>query len=80
MSNLFKKAAVFTDIHFGLKSNSLQHNQDCSDFVDWFIKKAKSEGCETCFFLGDYNHHRASINIHTLQFVDEQTRELTFKK
>jgi hypothetical protein len=29
MSNLFKKAAVFTDIHFGLKSNSLQHNQDC---------------------------------------------------
>ncbi len=31
MSNLFKKAAVFTDIHFGLKSNSLQHNQDCSE-------------------------------------------------
>lgn len=68
MSNLFKKAAVFTDIHFGLKSNSLQHNQDCSNFVDWFIEKAKKENCETCFFLGDYNHHRASINIHTLQF------------
>jgi DNA repair exonuclease SbcCD nuclease subunit len=68
MTNLFKKAAVFTDIHFGLKSNSLQHNQDCSDFVDWFIIKAKEEGCETCLFLGDWNHHRASINMHTLQF------------
>lgn len=68
MANLFKKAAVFTDIHFGLKSNSLQHNIDCSDFVDWFISKAKEEGCETCFFLGDYNHHRSSINMHTLQF------------
>lgn len=68
MTNLFNKAAVFTDIHFGLKSNSLQHNQDCSDFVDWFITKAKAEGCETCFFLGDWNHHRASINIQTLQF------------
>jgi hypothetical protein len=68
MSNLFKKAAVFTDIHFGLKSNSLEHNQDCSDFVDWFIATAKSEDCETCFFLGDYNHHRASINIHTMQY------------
>lgn len=68
MTNLFKKAAVFTDIHFGLKSNSLQHNQDCIDFVDWFIEKAKSEGCETCLFLGDWNHHRASINIHTLQY------------
>ena len=40
MSNLFKKAAVFTDIHFGLKSNSIQHNRDCSDFVDWFIEKS----------------------------------------
>ena len=68
MSNLFKKAAVFTDIHFGLKSNSLQHNQDCANFVDWFIATAKKEGCETCFFLGDWNHHRASINIQTLQF------------
>jgi UDP-2,3-diacylglucosamine pyrophosphatase LpxH len=68
MANLFKKAAVFTDIHFGLKSNSLQHNLDCSEFVEWFIQKAKEEGCETCLFLGDYNHHRASINIHTLQF------------
>ena len=50
MSNLFKKAAVFTDIHFGLKSNSIQHNQDCSNFVDWFIEKSLAEGCETCFF------------------------------
>lgn len=66
--NLFKRAAAFTDIHFGLKSNSLQHNQDCLNFVDWFIKKAKEEKCETCFFLGDWNHHRASINMHTLQF------------
>jgi DNA repair exonuclease SbcCD nuclease subunit len=66
--NLFKKAAVFTDVHFGAKSNSLQHNQDCEKFVDWFISQAKKEGCETCFFLGDYNHHRASINIHTMQY------------
>ena len=68
MSNLFKKAACLTDIHFGLKGNSIQHNTDCINFIDWFISKAKSEGCETCFFLGDWNHHRASINIHTLQF------------
>ena len=41
MSDLFKKAACLTDIHFGLKSNSSVHNQDCEDFVDWFIKTAK---------------------------------------
>lgn len=31
-------------------------------------RRGKEENCETCFFLGDWNHHRASINIHTLQF------------
>lgn len=66
--NLFKKAAVFTDIHFGAKSNSVQHNLDCANFVDWFVKTAKEHGCETCLFLGDYNHTRASINVQTLQF------------
>jgi DNA repair exonuclease SbcCD nuclease subunit len=66
--NLFKKAAVFGDIHFGLKSNSTQHNEDCIEFIEWFVQKAKQEGCDTCFFLGDWNHHRASINIQTLQY------------
>ena len=68
MANLFNKAAVFSDVHWGLKSNSVQHNMDCSNFVDWFIKTADERGCETAFFLGDWNHHRATINIQTLQF------------
>ena len=64
--SLFKKVACFTDIHFGLKSNSSTHNQDCEDFVDWFIEEAKKEGCETCIFLGDWHHNRNSINLITL--------------
>jgi DNA repair exonuclease SbcCD nuclease subunit len=68
MSNLFKKAAVFTDIHFGLKSNSQLHNDDCLNFVKWATVKAKSEGCETAMFLGDWHNNRASINIVTLNY------------
>lgn len=68
MSNLFKKAAIFTDIHFGLKSNSHLHNEDCLNFVKWAVTKAKEEGCETCFFLGDWHNNRASINIVTLNY------------
>jgi DNA repair exonuclease SbcCD nuclease subunit len=68
MTNLFKKAAVFTDIHFGLKSNSTLHNEDCLAFVKWATEKAKQEGCETCLFLGDWHNHRASINIVTLNY------------
>jgi DNA repair exonuclease SbcCD nuclease subunit len=66
--NLFKKAALCTDLHWGLKSNSLQHNTDCDNFIDWFIDCAKTNGCETGFFLGDWHNHRASINLQTLQF------------
>ena len=60
----FSKAACFTDIHFGNKNNSKQHNRDCAAFVDWFIEQ--SEDCETCIFLGDWHHHRASVNVATL--------------
>jgi len=66
--SLFRKVAVCTDIHFGLKSNSLQHNQDCSDFIDWFITTARANGCETGMFLGDWSHQRAAINMQTLQY------------
>jgi DNA repair exonuclease SbcCD nuclease subunit len=63
---LFKKVACFTDIHFGLKSNSSTHLRDCEEFVDWFIAKAKEEGCETAIFLGDWSHNRNSLNLITL--------------
>jgi DNA repair exonuclease SbcCD nuclease subunit len=63
---LFKKAAVFTDIHYGMKGNSRVHNQDCENFVDWFIKTAKENGCETGIFCGDWNHNRNSLNLTTM--------------
>jgi DNA repair exonuclease SbcCD nuclease subunit len=68
MTQLFKKAACFTDIHFGLKSNSSVHNQDCEDFVDWYIAKAKEEGCDVGIFLGDWHHNRNSLNITTMDY------------
>ena len=68
MSKLFDSAIVFTDIHFGLKSNSLLHNQDCEKFVEWIIETAKQRAIKTGLFLGDWHHHRASINLHTLDY------------
>jgi Calcineurin-like phosphoesterase len=68
VSNLFKKVACFTDIHFGLKSNSSVHNEDCEAFVDWYIAKAKEEGCDTGIFLGDWHHNRNSLNITTMDY------------
>lgn len=71
----FNNAACFTDIHFGNKNNSKQHNKDCADFVDWFIEQ--STDCETCIFLGDWHHHRASVNVSTLNHSVENVGKLS---
>jgi len=63
---LFKKALVFTDIHFGMKSNSTLHNQDCEEFVKWAVEQGKLHECETCIFMGDWHHHRASLSLQTM--------------
>jgi DNA repair exonuclease SbcCD nuclease subunit len=76
MTNLFKKAACFTDIHFGLKSNSKTHNEDCSDFVDWFIETAKKEGAETCIFLGDWHHNRSTTDVSTMNYTVKNLEKL----
>jgi DNA repair exonuclease SbcCD nuclease subunit len=76
MSNLFKKAACFTDIHFGLKSNSRTHNEDCRDFVDWFCDTAKKEGAETCIFLGDWHHNRNTTDVSTMNYTVQALEKL----
>jgi len=63
---LFKKAAVFTDIHLGMKGNSRIHNQDCEDYIDWYIEQAKANNCETGIFCGDWHHNRNSLNLTTM--------------
>jgi DNA repair exonuclease SbcCD nuclease subunit len=79
---MFKKAAVFTDIHFGLKSNSRIHNQDCEDFIDWFIQTAQEHGCETGIFCGDWHHNRNSLNLTTMDATIRSLEKLgaAFKK
>lgn len=66
MPQLFNTAAVFTDIHYGLKSNSRTHLEDCDRFIDWFIAEAHARDAETCIFCGDWSHHRSSVNIATM--------------
>ena len=63
---MFKKAAVFTDIHLGMKGNSRVHNQDCEDYINWYIEQAKANNCETGIFCGDWHHNRNSLNLTTM--------------
>lgn len=74
--SLFKKVACFTDIHFGLKSGSRTHNQDCEDFVSWFCETAKAEGAETCIFLGDWHHNRSTTDVSTMNYTVSNLEKL----
>jgi DNA repair exonuclease SbcCD nuclease subunit len=76
-TQLFKKVAVFTDLHVGLKNNSRTHNQDCERFIIWFIEQAKARGAETCIFMGDFHHHRATINVSSLNYTMTALRMLS---
>lgn len=68
MSKVLKKAAMFTDIHFGKKNNSEEHNQDCLNFINWFCEQVKADPeIDHIWFLGDWHEHRAAINAFTLQ-------------
>jgi predicted phosphodiesterase len=67
-NNLFKKTAVCTDLHIGLKNNSVQHNEDCYNFIKWFCATAKSNNCETAIICGDWHNHRANISILSLNY------------
>jgi len=68
MTNLFRKAAIFTDLHVGLKSNSTTHNEDCWNFVQWMTQKARLENCEIAIMCGDWHNNRASVNIVSLNY------------
>ena len=76
-SKLFDKVACFTDIHFGMKNNSRQHNNDCEAFIHWFIDQAKEFGAKQCIFLGDWHHHRSSINVSTLNYSMSNIRRIS---
>jgi len=64
-----KKGAYFTDIHFGRKNNSDQHNQDCLDFIEWFCKNVRDDkSIDYVAFLGDWHESRPSIGASTLMY------------
>lgn len=81
MSNItpqkFKKLAIFTDIHFGRRSNSRIHNQDCLDFVLWFCDVVSKDLSYThVCFLGDWFENRSTVNIETLEMSYKSLKAL----
>lgn len=64
-----RKGAYCTDLHFGKKSNSQQHNEDCIEYLTWFCNQVKEVGdIDYIGFLGDWNENRSALNIATMNY------------
>ena len=77
MTQPFKKAVCWTDIHFGLRNNSRAHNDDCENFIRWMTEEAHREGAETAIFLGDWHNNRSNINVSTLNYTASNIKYLS---
>jgi len=72
-----KKTASFTDIHWGAKNNSEQHNNDCMLFINWFCDKVRSDPTiDSIIFLGDWFEQRTHVNISTMNWSYHGAKKL----
>ena len=67
-NNLFKRAILFSDLHFGKKNNERQFNVDCENYIKWMIEIAKDKSADCIIFLGDFHDNRNSLHISTLNY------------
>ena len=69
MTDKLNKGYLFGDIHFGKKSNSSIHNQDCIDYLTWFCEQVKNDpDADYIAFLGDWHENRTAIDVSTLDY------------
>ena len=69
MTEKLKKSACFTDIHWGARTNSEQHNIDCTNFISWFCDSVKADpSIDHIVFLGDWHENRSALNVSTLMY------------
>lgn len=71
------KTACFTDIHFGAKTNSDQHNQDCLNYIDWFCDNVvRDPSIDSVMFLGDWFENRTALNVATMYYSYQAAKKL----
>lgn len=77
ITKTYRKTAGFTDLHFGKKSNSEIHNQDCINFIKWFCEQVQNDPeIDSVVFMGDWHENRNALNISTLAYSHEAAKML----
>ena len=58
----YKKTCVFTDPHWGARSNDTLHLADLIEYIDWIVNVVRENDCDSIFMLGDWFDNRNTTN------------------
>ena len=71
------KVFVFTDLHFGIHSNSQSYIDICSSTLKWISEYCSEHCIKEVVFMGDFFDSRASIDVKTLNSATQSLYELS---
>lgn len=60
------KVAIFSDLHLGIKQDSVEWHNIALKWCDWFVSELKLRDIKEVVFLGDFFHTRNTISANTL--------------
>ena len=60
------KVAIFSDLHLGVRQNSIEWHRISLEWCDWFVNLLEKEQITDVLFLGDLFHYRDEIAVNTL--------------
>lgn len=61
------RVAIFSDLHLGVHTNSLDWHRIAIDWANWFASDLKRQKIKDIIFCGDWYHNRSEISVNTLQ-------------
>lgn len=70
------KIAIFSDLHLGIKQDSVEWHNIALNWCDWFVSELKKRNIRDVVFLGDFFHTRNTISANTLHVASRILRKL----
>jgi DNA repair exonuclease SbcCD nuclease subunit len=62
-----KKAAIISDLHLGIHTNSSFWHNIAIEWANWFASQLRQQDIKDIIFCGDWHHNRSEISVNTLQ-------------
>lgn len=79
IENLVGKTLIFSDVHFGLKSNSSSRLKLISNVFSSISEIAEKNNISNIIFCGDFFHDRVSLNLNTMNIASRCLDSLNVK-